>query len=74
MLFLGYGEYIKNNKIYKESNIFVIDSYKNFYDNYDSYMTKLSYDEIMERFREIILKNIPVIKYVFLIKILTKYL
>jgi hypothetical protein len=71
---LGYGEYIKNNKIYKESNIFVIDSYKNFYDNYDSYMTKLSYDEIMERFREIILKNIPVIKYVFLIKILTKYL
>lgn len=71
---MGYGEYIKNNKIYKESNIFVIDSYKNFYDNYDSYMTKLSYDEIMERFREIILKNIPVIKYVFLIKILTKYL
>ena len=53
--FWGYGEYIKNNKIYKESKIFVIDNYKNFYDNYDSYMTKLGYDEIKERFREIIL-------------------
>ena len=55
--FWGYGKYVKNNKIYNESKIFVIDYFKQFYENYDLYMTKLGYDEIKERFREIILKK-----------------
>lgn len=55
--FWGYGKYAKNNKIYNESKIFVIDYFKQFYENYDLYMTKLGYDEIKERFREIILKK-----------------
>jgi hypothetical protein len=53
--FWGYGKYKKNNTIYDESKIFVIDEYLWFYNNYDSYMTKLGYAEIKDRFRKIIL-------------------
>jgi hypothetical protein len=57
--FWGYGKYKKNNTIYDESKIFVIDEYKRFYHNYDSYMTKLGYAEIKDRFKEIILNAYP---------------
>lgn len=53
--FWGYGKYVKNNIIYNESKIFVIDYFNQFNLNYDSYMIKLDYDEIKERFRKIIL-------------------
>lgn len=55
--FWGYGKYKKDNIIYDECKIFVIDYYMSFYNNYDSYMTKLGYDEIKERFKEIILNK-----------------
>jgi len=55
--FWGYGKYKKNNMMYDESKIFVIDTYSSFYDNYDSYMVKLGYDEIKEQFRERILNK-----------------
>jgi V8-like Glu-specific endopeptidase len=55
--FWGYGKYKKNNMMYDESKIFVIDAYSSFYDNYDNYMTKLGYREIKERFKEIILNR-----------------
>lgn len=48
---------IKDNIIYDECKIFVIDYYMSFYNNYDSYMTKLGYDKIKERFKEIILNK-----------------
>jgi hypothetical protein len=55
--FWGYGKYKKNNMMYDESKIFVIDAYSSFYDNYDSYMVRLGYDEIKEQFRERILNR-----------------
>ena len=55
--FWGYGKYKKNNIMYDESKIFVIDYYIHFYNNYDNYMTKLGYVEIKERFKEIILSK-----------------
>lgn len=53
--FWGYGKYKKNNIVYDESKIFVIDYYMPFYNNYDNYMTKLGYKEIKEIFKETIL-------------------
>jgi hypothetical protein len=55
--FWGYGNYKKNNRIYDESKIFVIDYFMPFYNNYDNYMTKLGYGEIKDRFKEIILNR-----------------
>ena len=55
--FWGYGKYKKNNRIYDESKIFVIDYFIPFYNNYDNYMTNLGYGEIKERFKEIILNR-----------------
>ena len=57
--FWGYGKYKKDNAIYDESKIFVIDEYKRFYSNYDSYMTRLGYTKIKERFKSVILDKYP---------------
>ena len=55
--FWGYGKYKKNDIIYDESKIFVIDRYENFYDNYDEYMNGLEYESIKLKFKKIILKK-----------------
>jgi len=55
--FWGYGKYKKNNIIYEESKIFVLDSYESFYKNYDEYMDKLNYSKIKDRFKKIILEK-----------------
>ena len=55
--FWGYGKYKKNNVIYDESKIFVIDTYESFYKNYDEYMKKLYYNDIKADFKDIILKK-----------------
>jgi hypothetical protein len=55
--FWGYGKYKKNNNIYDESKIFVIDSYESFYNKYDEYMDKLYYKSIKDIFRTIILEK-----------------
>lgn len=55
--FWGHGTYKLNNKIYPESKIFVIDSYKNFKNNYYSHMERLGYTEISEEFKKIILEG-----------------
>lgn len=53
--FWGNGSYIKNNKKYEESKIFLIDKYETFKNNYDEYMDKLDYEDIKEDFKTIIL-------------------
>jgi len=53
--FFGYGRYKKNNVIYDESKIFVIDDYYSFYENYDQYMDRLEYTSIKETFKDTIL-------------------
>ena len=55
--FWGYGKYIIDGIFNDESKIFVIDSYENFYKNYDEYMIKLNYESIKEKFKNIILKK-----------------
>ena len=55
--FWGCGKYKKNDVIYDESKIFVIDRYKNFYDNYDEYMNGLDYESIKLKFKKIILEK-----------------
>lgn len=53
--FWGYGKYKKNNIIYYESKIFVIDTYDLFNINYDDYMNRLGYSNIKDDFKNIIL-------------------
>lgn len=55
--FWGYGKYKKDNIMYDESKIFVIDSYISFFNNYDNYMDKLEYTKIKEIFKNIILNK-----------------
>ena len=56
--FWGYGKYKKNNIMYDESKIFILDTYNQFINNYDSYMDKLEYSNIKDNF-----KNITLYKY-----------
>jgi hypothetical protein len=53
--FWGNGTYKKNDELFQESKIFVIDTYKSFKSNYNAYMDKLGYATISDDFREIIL-------------------
>jgi hypothetical protein len=53
----GYGECMINGVLKDESKIFVIDQYQSFYNNYDSYMNRLEYQSIKEKFKNIILKK-----------------
>ena len=55
--FWGYGTYELDGKEYPESKIFVIDSYTNFSNNYITFMKKLGYSNIAEKFKNIILKK-----------------
>lgn len=55
--FWGYGKYKKQDVLYDESKIFVVDSYKSFCSNYEEYMDRLGYDHIKFLFRDIILKK-----------------
>ena len=55
--FWGYGKYKKNNIIYDESKIFVVDNYQSFHNNYDEYMNRLEYESIKIKFKKIILKK-----------------
>ena len=55
--FWGYGKYKKNNIMYDESKIFIIDTYNSFFNNYDSYMDKLEYSSIKDKFKNIILNK-----------------
>jgi hypothetical protein len=56
--FWGYGKYkkhIKDTTLHDESKIFVIDTYRSFYANYDAYMHRLGFETIKDTFRDIIL-------------------
>uniref|UniRef100_A0A6C0DYP9 JmjC domain-containing protein n=1 Tax=viral metagenome TaxID=1070528 RepID=A0A6C0DYP9_9ZZZZ len=55
--FWGCGKYKKDNVLYDESKIFVIDTYKSFYENYDNYMKKLEFENIKDKFKNIILNK-----------------
>lgn len=55
--FWGYGKYKKNNIIYDESKIFVVDTYDAFNKNYDEYMDRLDYGSIKTTFKDIILEK-----------------
>ena len=44
-----------NNVLQDESKIFVVDEYESFCLNYDSYMNRLEYQSIKEKFKDIIL-------------------
>jgi hypothetical protein len=55
--FWGYGKYKKNDVIYDESKIFVIDLYESFCKNYDEYMDRLDYELIKTKFKKIILEK-----------------
>jgi len=53
--FWGYGKYIKNNILYKETKIFVIDSYNNFKLKYFDYMKLLGFNKVKYDFINTIL-------------------
>ena len=55
--FWGVGKYKKDGDLYDESKIFVLDHYIPFKDNYDSYMIKLGYGDIRNKFEKIILEK-----------------
>ena len=55
--FWGYSKYKKNNTMYLECKIGVTDTYSSFVDNYDSYMKKLEYSSIKDKFKNIILNK-----------------
>jgi hypothetical protein len=55
--FWGYGKFKKNNILYNENTIFVVDSYDQFYKKYDVYMDKLGYNSIKTKFKNIILEK-----------------
>ena len=55
--FWGYGTYVKDNETYPESKIFVIDTYSSFKDQYDSFMNRMEYADIKDKFRNIILNK-----------------
>ena len=53
--FWGMSKYKKEGNLYEESKIFVLDNYIPFKENYDSYMIKLGYGDIRDKFEKIIL-------------------
>lgn len=53
--FWGHGKYKKDDVLYDECKIFVIDTYQSFRINFDSYMKKLGYNSISLKFKKIIL-------------------
>jgi len=55
--FWGYGKYKKQNLLYDESKMFVVDTYESFYKNYDDYMDRLGYNHIKLKFQDTILKK-----------------
>jgi hypothetical protein len=55
--FWGYGKFKKQGVLYPESKIFVIDTYRSFYDNYNKYMDKLGYGVIKQIFRDVVLEK-----------------
>ena len=55
--FWGVSKYRKEGNLYEESKIFVLDNYIPFKKNYDSYMIKLGYGDIRDKFKEIILNK-----------------
>lgn len=55
--FWGYGTYKLKNKVFRESKIFVLDSYQSFFDNYNDYMNRLGYSNISKKFKNIILNK-----------------
>ena len=55
--FWGISKYKKGDDLYEESKIFVLDDYIPFKENYDSYMKKLGYDDISDKFKNIILEK-----------------
>ena len=55
--FWGISKYKKGSVLYEESKIFVLDNYIPFKENYDSYMNKLGYEDIKDKFKEIILNK-----------------
>ena len=57
MPFWGVSKFKKDGDLYEESKIFVLDNYIPFKENYDSYMIKLGYGDIRDKFKEIILNK-----------------
>ena len=55
--FWGMSKYRREGNLYEESKIFVLDNYIPFKKNYDSYMIKLGYGDIRDKFKEIILNK-----------------
>ena len=55
--FWGYCKFKKNNVYYEESRIFVIDNYPSFRDDYNLYMNELGYNDIKDKFKNIILEK-----------------
>ena len=55
--FWGVSKFRKDGDLYEESKIFVLDQYIPFKENYDSYMKKLGYDDIKDKFKNIILQK-----------------
>ena len=55
--FWGYCKFKKNNVYYEESRIFVIDNYPSFRDDYNLYMNELGYNNIKDKFKNIILEK-----------------
>tara|TARA_R100000388_G_scaffold84828_1_gene63895 strand:- start:25 stop:1431 length:1407 start_codon:yes stop_codon:yes gene_type:complete len=55
--FWGISKYKKDGDLYEESKIFVLDDYIPFKENYDYYMKKLDYDDISDKFKNIILEK-----------------
>lgn len=55
--FWGYSKYKKDNELYDESKIFVVDDYHSFNVNYDNYMDRLGYGDIKTTFKKVILEK-----------------
>ena len=55
--FWGVSKFKKGGDLYEESKIFVLDDYIPFKENYDFYMSKLGYDDLKNKFKEIILEK-----------------
>ena len=50
--FWGVSKFKKDGDLYEESKIFVLDQYIPFKENYDSYMKKLGYEDLSDKFKK----------------------
>ena len=55
--FWGVSKFKKDGDLYEESKIFVLDQYIPFKENYDSYMKKLGYEDLSDKFKNTILEK-----------------